>query len=168
MSETKEYTPVTDLFEVDEIYGFQISDVEYMKDYPQYEGPPKDTVKLKALILNEDGSFTENPEFENQPFQAFVGDVRKINKLTFKNKEGATVETNLYRLLSAMGLDPDPNTRWEDIDFAALKGMFGRADVTASKNKRWLQIPMKGIKPLKNKDHIAHNKAKRDSVFTGG
>ena len=150
-----EYTlPVPDMYE------FQVEEVEYMEkvDNP-FGGDPRDEYRIRVSLVG-----THNPDFDDEPFLVTIFGIREVKKLV-SNRKGQRNESNGFRFLQALGLNPPEKTKFKDVNFMALEGCYGRGFVSHTKDGEWARLPIGDVKPIVNAEHLKVNLEKRSLIM---
>lgn len=150
-----EYTlPVPDLYE------FQVEEVEYLEKVKSpYGDEPRDEYRIRVSLVG-----TQNPDFENEPFLVTIFGIREVKRLVSIRK-GTRNESNAFKFLQALGMNPPERMKFKDVNFMALEGCFGRGFVSHSKDGEWARLAIGDIKPVVNPEHLKANQEKRSLIL---
>lgn len=148
-------------------YELQIVGVSFDPEKPGFKERAKELKEEYTLKCELVG--TSNPDFEDKPYVVYIFGLRNSlndNSMSYK-KDGKVVLTYPGLVLNALGYDKDlvTKTKFNQIDFEALDGLFLKGAVRPNDTETYLVCKPGNLQPVKNPEHIKVNQSRKDDVF---
>lgn len=155
-------------------YVLQVTKAGVKKDKEQYDGSKQDEALFGLVVCDDTGKPIINPDDpDNKPYSLLLFGARRpkneylISESFFSDKS----ETNGFKVLKNAGLEPSEDLVFDDVDWAAMEGMFLFGPVSKAKDKETgkekdnLTTQIRDLEPLDNQELVKQNLARRSKVI---